>query len=101
MNEKKSNLLFIIPGFFYIEGYQKLLYYNDIPLGTLQISSFLKEKERIETNIVDLRVEREINKDLDINAPNNGRFKENFLKLLERNNVQEYEIGIGTTGIGI
>jgi len=40
------------------------MYYNDIPLGTLQISSFLKEKERIETNIVDLRVESEINKNL-------------------------------------
>jgi len=95
MNEKKSNLLFIIPGFFYIEDYQKLLYYNDIPLGTLQISSFLKKKARIETDIVDLRVESEINKDLEINAPNNDRFKENFLKLLERNNVQDYDnIGI-------
>jgi hypothetical protein len=76
--KKKSNLLFIIPGFFYIEGYQKLLYYNEIPLGTLQISSFLKEKERIETNMVDLRVESEINKDLEINSPNNDRFKEDF-----------------------
>ena len=64
MAKNKNNLLFIIPGFFYIEDYQKLLYYNDIPLGTLQLSSFLREKANIETQIIDLRVEQDKYPDL-------------------------------------
>jgi len=48
-----QNILFIIPSFFYIEDYQRLLYYNDLPLGVLQLSSFLKERANIETSIIE------------------------------------------------
>ena len=61
MSENKTNLLFIIPDFFYIGAYQKLLYHNDVPIGTLQLSSLLKEKSGIQTDIIDFRKESESN----------------------------------------
>ncbi len=91
MSVNKQSILFIIPGFFYIEEYQKLLYYNDIPLGTLQISSFLREKANIETQIIDLRVEQEKHPNLAIRKPNNDQFKESLIKCLEKNDIQEYQ----------
>ncbi|MFX1257199.1 MAG: B12-binding domain-containing radical SAM protein [Promethearchaeota archaeon] len=95
MSKNNKNLLFIIPGFFYIEDYQKLLYFNDIPLGTLQLSSLLKERKKIKTNIIDMRVEGEKNVKLAKNDFNEDRFKDAFLKVLELNNIQEYQnIGI-------
>lgn len=95
MSKNNNNLLFIIPGFFYIEKYQKLLYYNDIPLGTLQISSFLREKANIETQIIDLRVEQDKYPNLAINEPHKDQFKDFLLKCLENNHLQEFQtIGI-------
>ena len=95
MSKNNNNLLFIIPGFFYIEEYQKLLYYNDIPLGTLQLSSFLRERANIKTQIVDLRVEQDKYPNLDIKEPKNDQFKDPLLKCLEKNNIQEFQnIGI-------
>ena len=95
MSRPNSSLLFIIPGFFYIEEYQKLLYYNDIPLGTIQLSSFLKERVKVITNIIDLRVEGEKKKDLGDTIPKEDNFKKAFLKVLEKNNIQDYKnIGI-------
>ena len=95
MSESKPNLLFIIPDFFYIEDYQKLLYHNDIPLGTLQLSSLLKEKASVQTNIIDFRRESEIYKDLETKNPNNDRFRDAVIRVLEEKGVQEYQnIGI-------
>ena len=117
MSKNNKNLLFIIPGFFYIKDYQKLLYSNDLPLGTLQLSSFLKERANIETQIVDLRVEQENYPNLAINVPSKpikcflkrillkkkairiqekfDQFKNSFLRCLENNNIQEFNnIGI-------
>ncbi|TFG19287.1 MAG: B12-binding domain-containing radical SAM protein [Promethearchaeota archaeon] len=95
MHNNNSNLLFIIPGFFFIEEYQKLLYYNDIPLGTIQLSSFLKELVKVITNIIDLRVEGEKEKELGVAKPKEDNFKKAFLKILEKNNIQDYNnIGI-------
>ena len=95
MSKTNSSLLFIIPGFFYIEDYQKLLYYNDIPLGTIQLSSFLKERVKLLTNIVDLRIEGEKETDLSVPEPNEEKFKEVLLKVLEQNNIEDFHnIGI-------
>ena len=95
MHDNNSNLLFIIPGFFFIEKYQRLLYYNDIPLGTLQLSAFLKEKLKVIANIIDLRVESENDSDLAFKKGNEDQFKKTFLKVLERNNIQDFQnIGI-------
>ena len=92
MDSSKKNILLIIPGFFFLEEYQRLLYYNDIPLGTLQISSFLKEKVNVKTAILDLRVEGEKNRDL---TENTSKFKEAFLNLLDKYEVQNFQnIGI-------
>ncbi len=89
------NLLFIIPGFFNIEEYQKRLYNNNIPLGTLQISSFLKKKLNLKTDIIDMRLEEENNNQLEINNININKFNEFCLKIFESNNIQEYQnIGI-------
>ena len=80
MPENVENILFIIPGFFYIEDYQKLLYYNDIPLGTLQISSYLRSKMNIKTKIIDLRLEQEKYPNLAIKEPIRDQFKNSLLK---------------------
>jgi radical SAM superfamily enzyme YgiQ (UPF0313 family) len=95
MSKNNNNLLLIIPGFFYIEEYQKLLYYNDIPLGTLQLSSFLRERAHIKTQIVDLRVEQENYPNLAIEEPNKNQFEDSLLKCLEENDIQNFQnIGI-------
>ncbi|MFX0069525.1 MAG: B12-binding domain-containing radical SAM protein, partial [Candidatus Hermodarchaeota archaeon] len=95
MSDNRNDLLFIIPGFFYIEDYQKLLYFNDLPLGTLQISAYLKNNLDIKTQIVDLRIEAEKNPKLEINEPDSNQFKDAFLNTIENNNVQEFQnIGI-------
>ena len=90
-----KSILFIIPGFFYIEDYQKLLYFNDIPLGTLQISSYLKEKANVKTNIIDMRLEGEKNGALAAKKPKKDEFKSAVIRVLERENIEEYQyIGI-------
>ena len=95
MAPNNSNLFLIIPGFFYIEDYQKLLYYTDIPLGTIQLSSFLKEKANVITNIVDLRIEGEKEKDLGAPEPIEEKFKKSLLRVLEQNDIQDFQnIGI-------
>lgn len=91
----RQNILFIIPGFFYIGDYQKRLYYYDIPLGTLQLSSFLKESANIKTQIIDLRLEGEKNKTLAVNSPDDNSFKSSFIKILEHSGIQDFQtIGI-------
>ncbi|TFG29534.1 MAG: B12-binding domain-containing radical SAM protein [Promethearchaeota archaeon] len=117
MLEQVGNLLFIIPDFLYIEDYQKLLYYNDIPLGTLQISSYLRSRKNIKTNIIDLRLEQEKYPNLAIKEPfefnekkltnpflktntrqvdgDFDRFKKSFFQCLEKKGIQEFDnIGI-------
>ncbi len=95
MLDNGESLLFVIPGFFYIGDYQKLLYYNDIPLGTLQISSYLKNKMKIKTGIIDLRLEQENYPNLAIKEPIREQFKSSLLKCLEKNGIQEFQnIGI-------
>lgn len=95
MIESKPNLLFIIPNFFYIEDYQKLLYHNDIPLGTLQLSSLLKEKAGVQTDIIDFRRENETYSELNAENPHNDGFRDAVINVLEKNEVQEYQnIGI-------
>ena len=95
MTESKPNILFIVPGFFYIQNYHKMLYYNEIPLGTLQLSAFLKEKAGVQTNIVDLRRESLSIQDSDLVLPNNNNFIDSIVNLFERSNHFEYQnIGI-------
>ncbi|TXT64035.1 MAG: hypothetical protein BAJALOKI3v1_270016 [Promethearchaeota archaeon] len=89
------NFLFIIPGFFNIEPYQKLLYYNDLPLGSLQISSYLKERNKIETDIIDMRIEEE--RDSKWNPQSNDlyKFEQHCEKVLESAAIQNFKnIGI-------
>jgi radical SAM superfamily enzyme YgiQ (UPF0313 family) len=95
MTVYKENILFIIPSFFYIGDYQKRLYFNDIPLGTLQLSSLLREQAKVKPSIIDLRIESEKYGDLSAELPNNNAFKEALLKVLEQHNIQEFQnIGI-------
>ncbi|MFX1274329.1 MAG: B12-binding domain-containing radical SAM protein [Promethearchaeota archaeon] len=95
MKEKKSSLLFIIPNFFFIEKYQKKLYYYDIPIGTLQLSSFLRKDLNVKTQIIDLRMESEKYSNLRIVNPNDNKLNEFLIKVLERNDIQEFDnIGI-------
>ncbi len=95
MSENKENILFIIPSFFFIGEYQKRLYFNDIPVGTLQLSSLLKEKADVETQIIDIRVESEGDQNLAAALPKDIKFKEGLLRVLERNNIQDYlNVGI-------
>ncbi len=91
MKEKNSNLLFIVPGFLYIESYQKMLYYNNIPVQTLQISSFLREKEGIKTQFIDLRIEEDKYSGLNVENPDSELFKKDYIKVLEKNNIQEFQ----------
>jgi len=95
MNENNSNLLFIIPGFLYIGEYQKSLYHNSIPLSTLQLSSLLKERQEIKTQIIDLRFESEIDSNLEGESSETDKFKDPFIKVLENSNIQDFNnIGI-------
>lgn len=86
-----QNILFIIPSYFYIEEYQRLLYYNDLPLGVLQLSSFLKERTNIETSIIDLRIEEKKFNGLLTDPFDNDAFKDTFIKLLEDFSLQDFE----------
>ena len=86
-----QNILFIIPSFFYIEEYQRSLYYNDLPLGVLQLSSFLKERANIETSIIDLRIEEKEYNGLLTDPFDNDAFKDTFIKLLEDFSLQDFE----------
>ena len=89
------NLLFIIPGFSNIEKYQERLYNYNLPLGTLQISSFLKERFDLKTGIIDMRLEEENNKQSDINNIYIDSITESYLDILESNNIQEFQnVGI-------
>lgn len=89
------NFLFIIPGFFNLEKYQKLLYYNDLPLGTLQISSYLKKNHPIKTDIIDMRVEEENDPKWDSKLKDILKFKKHLINILESNKIQDYQyIGI-------
>jgi len=95
MSESKPNLLFIIPDFFSIGEYQKLLYHNDIPLGTLQLSSLLKERAGVQTNIIDFRRESELTRDLETEHSNKDKYRDAVTRVLEKHNVQEYRnVGI-------
>jgi len=91
MFDKAPTLLFIIPDFFFMEGLQKKLYHNDIPIGTLQLLSYLKKELNIITDIIDFRME--IKEDLNNNAnnPNNDKLRNLIVKILEKNNIQEYQ----------
>ncbi len=92
-NEK--NILFIIPEFFYIDKYQEGLYYNDFPIGTLTISSYLRKYGNIKTDIIDLRVESDKYPDLALRIPDEARIKPALMKVLENNNIQEFQnVGI-------
>jgi len=90
----KSQITFIIPSFFDLERYQKLLYYNDLPLGTLQISSYLKKYNDIKTDIIDMRVEEENDPKWDSESKNIIKFKEFCLKVLESKIQDSQYIGI-------
>ncbi|MBN1213956.1 MAG: B12-binding domain-containing radical SAM protein [Candidatus Lokiarchaeota archaeon] len=88
------NLLFIIPGFFNIEEYQEKIYNNNVPLGTLQISSFLKEKFQIKTDLIDIRIEKENNNYFSLKN-NYDMIIKSYLKILDSNNIQKFQyIGI-------
>ncbi|MBY9007126.1 MAG: B12-binding domain-containing radical SAM protein [Candidatus Lokiarchaeota archaeon] len=88
------NLLFIIPGFFNIEEYQEKIYNNNIPLGTLQISSFLKEKLNLRTHLIDMRIEEENNNYMNPDK-NYDNILKSYLKILEHNDIQKFQyIGI-------
>jgi radical SAM superfamily enzyme YgiQ (UPF0313 family) len=89
------NFLFIIPGFFNIEPYQKLLYYNDLPLGSLQISSYLKERNKTKTDIIDMRIEEERDSIWDSQSKDLYKFEKHCAKVLESNQIQNF------TNIGI
>lgn len=95
MKVKNSSILFIIPDFFFIDDYQRKIYCNDIPIGTLQLLSYLKKELKIKTGIIDLRVERENDSKLRIDTPDDDKLKDTFLKILELNDIQEFQnIGI-------
>ncbi|MFO7796525.1 MAG: B12-binding domain-containing radical SAM protein [Promethearchaeati archaeon] len=90
----KSQITFIIPSFFNLETYQKILYYNDLPLGTLQISSYLKKHHDIKTDIIDMRVEEENDLKWDSESNDIIKFKEFCLKVLESKIQDSQYIGI-------
>ncbi|MFW5895342.1 MAG: B12-binding domain-containing radical SAM protein [archaeon] len=89
------NVLFLIPDILYIDDYQKSLYYNDIPIGTLQISAFLRTKLDINTEIIDFRIENEKNSNLEHKNPDLFRYKQNLVRILESYGISKYDyIGI-------
>lgn len=90
-----KDLFLIIPGFFYIGDYQKALYYGDLPLGTLQLSAYLRKKENVNSQIVDLRVEGEKNENLSQLIPDERLFMEAVLDTVAKYDIQDYlNIGI-------
>ncbi len=93
MLEIKPNFLFIVPNFFYIEEYQKLLYHNNLPLGTLQLSSFLKKHLNVNAQIIDMRLESERFPDLEVNKESNEeKTRKQIIKILEVNNIQDFPL---------
>lgn len=85
------SLLFIIPEFFYIDSYQEMLYYNDIPLGSLITSSYLRAHGNVKTDIIDLRLESEKYPDLAIRIPDKERIRRSLIRVLENNHIQEFQ----------
>jgi tRNA A37 methylthiotransferase MiaB len=90
MSKTNANLLIINPGFFYIGEYQKIIYYYDIPINILQLSSLLAEKGKIHNDIVDMRIEEIHYPGLNVEKPNFENFTKDFLKLMEKKEIQEY-----------
>ncbi len=85
-----NKLLFVIPSSFYLEEYHKLIFNKIFPIDALQLSSYLKKKHtNIETNFIDIRFENRI-KNSFLNNPNNGQFKEELVKLFEKNQIQNF-----------
>ncbi|MBN1803462.1 MAG: B12-binding domain-containing radical SAM protein [Candidatus Lokiarchaeota archaeon] len=96
MISHQNNLMFLVPSYFFIEDYQKHLYFNDIPLGTLQLSTWLKERAGTRTGIVDLRIESEKLTNIASKNPfNDDRVKKELIEILERNQIAEFDnVGI-------
>ena len=95
MSSRQSSILFLIPSYFYIEEYQKSLFFNDIPLGTLQLSALLKRRADVKTDIIDLRVESEKHRELTPTEPRKETFTSGLLKILEERDIQEFNyVGI-------
>ncbi|MBD3255113.1 MAG: hypothetical protein GF383_08460, partial [Candidatus Lokiarchaeota archaeon] len=85
------NILFLIPEFPNIGEYQKSLYHNDIPLGTIQIASYLKENADVKCDVIDLRMENDQKSHSYLASLDSEKFRIPFVKLLEKNVIQEYQ----------
>ena len=97
MPSNDLDLLILIPGFYYLDDYQKLLYYYDIPVGTLQMVAFLKKTNNLEVEILDLRNEEETYPQLNQDVPDGDKFDKGLEKLIEDNQL----ISQGYTTIAI
>ena len=84
MKLSKTKILFIVSNFFFIETHQEDLYYNDFPLGILQIISYLKKKANVKSYICDLRVEGLEFPELGGNEPNYEKFEKSLLRVLKK-----------------
>jgi len=84
MKISDKDILFIVPEFFFIEPHQEDLYYGDIPLGVLQIISFLENKTDINCHIIDLRVESLEFSNLRGTNPERSRYEDSLLKILQK-----------------
>jgi len=84
MKISKTKILFIVPNFFFIQSHQEDLYYNDFPLGILQIISYLKKKAKVKSYICDLRVESLEFSELGGNEPNYEKFENALLEVLKK-----------------
>ncbi|MFX1395820.1 MAG: B12-binding domain-containing radical SAM protein [Promethearchaeota archaeon] len=91
MTPNEKNILFVIPGYSFIEDYQKMLYYNDIPLGTLQLSALLKEKASVRTNIVDMRIESEREGALTTHSSSKNGLQKAILRVMENKGIDEFD----------
>lgn len=91
MTNSRSDLMFIVPSLFYIEEYQKIMEYNDLPVNVLQISSLLRERLNIKIGIIDLRMEEERYNGLSVESPKFENFQKNLVDVLENNNIQEFD----------
>lgn len=91
MSSTKPSLLIIIPSFFYVKQYQRMLYYNDIPAGTLQLASFLKTKVDLEVDLIDIRVEEENIPSFQQDVPDLLEYGKALDHLNDRENLDQYQ----------
>jgi len=91
MRKKNSNLFFIYPTFFFQDIHHRDLFYSELPLKALQVSSLLKKLGKISIDFLDLRYEKELSSLFSKNKINFLKFKNRLIKVLEYNSVEKFE----------